>query len=127
MNLQLGRAFLMDAPTAPKKHLYVVIGENPAALGTWLAVGMTSDENRADDSCVLQEKDYSHWINRETYVSFSDSLVITPEIQVKMAILARSRHVIFMPNDFEFRVLRRIIEAGRKSDALATRFKDWLK
>jgi hypothetical protein len=122
--MKLGDAFLMSVPpNFDREHLFFVISDPSKNEGTFLIANITGDEFRAGKECVLVKGDHP-WITKESFVTFTDAMEITPEHAQKIDALMGTTIKAQPPLKAE--VLAKIIEAAKKSKAIAIDFKKYL-
>ncbi len=97
-------------------HLWVIISE-PNSSGIFVAVNITKDWFRAGKECELSPGEHP-WVKYTSYISFGDALRIGP---AEHANLAKSieEGEIKMHAAVTEQLLQKIIDAGKKSKALA--------
>lgn len=127
--MNLGDAFLMRIPGQNIDHLWFVISD-PSRHPAYIIVNLTKDAARAANECPMYpagpDRPADHdWIREPCYVNFADALEITVEKAVHMRALLKMGS-IKMRAAVRPEVLRRIVEAARKSTALPIAYKKYL-
>ena len=124
--MKLGDTFLMPCPWSGPKipHLWIVISDPAKHNGVFVIVNLTTDRARSGSDCKLDKGDH-HWIIQECYVSFPDALEITPEQEAMINQLTASKMVTLL-DPLEEAVLSRVVDAAKKSKALAPIRKKYL-
>lgn len=127
--MDLGDAFLMPLPGQDIDHLFFVISD-PASHQAFIIVNVTKDGARAGYECEMlpgtSGRTADHpWIKEKCYVNFSDAEEITKE-KAKVLIGLLQRGFVKPQPRLRLEVLRRIVEAAKKSKVLAVALKRYL-
>jgi hypothetical protein len=122
--MKLGDAFSMAVPpNYDNPHLFFVISDPTKHNGTFIIVNLTSDYFRAGKECVLNVGDHPR-ITKESYVSFTDAIEVTPELAQKLQKLIGGK--ITMRKSLAPEVLAKIVAAAKKSKAITVNLKKYL-
>jgi hypothetical protein len=122
--MKLGDAFLMRVPpNFDREHLFFVISDPIKNNGTFIIANITGDEFRAGRECVLVKGDHP-WIVKESFVTFTDALEITPAHAQKIDALMGT--TIKPQPCLKPEMLAKIVEAAKKSKAIAVDLKKYL-
>jgi hypothetical protein len=122
--MNLGDAFLMGVPPDYQtNHLFFVISDPSKHGGTYVIVNITRDWFRAGQECILGPSDHP-WINSTSYVSFTDTLEITPERDQMISALIGTR--IIMQNPLTPQTLAKVVAAANNSTAIPLAYKKYL-
>jgi|SRR5208337_3066950 len=122
--MKLGDAFLMSVPPDfDRDHLFIVISDPAKHGGTFIIVNVTGDQLRAGKECILAVGDHP-WIKKQSFVTFSDAIEITPERLETIQAFVGSN--VTMQAPFSAAVLARIIQAAKLSRAIPVAFKKYL-
>src|SRR5437879_7612473 len=113
--MHLGDAFLMRIPRQQQRHLWFVISD-PTIRPTFIIANVTTDAMRTGQECTLFPADHK-WITKQCYVNFADALEITPQKIAKIQELLKMGSIT-MEHPLHPNVLRRVVDAARKSKAL---------
>jgi len=122
--MKLSDAFTMGVP--PKydvPHLFFVISDPILHDGCFVILNITKDYIRAGRECVLQIGDHP-WIKAESYMTFRDARIITPELEASLLSLIGKEVRIERP--LSANVLQRIVGVAKKTRSLAPIFKKYL-
>jgi hypothetical protein len=121
--MKIGDAFLMSVPPRYIRHLYFVISDPSKHNGNFIVVNITGDRFRTGEECILNVGDHP-WIKKKSFVAYADALELTPkqEQTIKKAI---GKRVELQPCLSE-QVLSKIVDAAKKSTAIAENLKKYL-
>jgi hypothetical protein len=122
--MKLGDAFLMAVPpNFDREHLFFVISDPAKNAGTFIIANITGDEIRAGRECVLVRGDHP-WIVKESFVTFTDALEITPAHAQKIDALMGT--TIKPQPCLSAEILTKIVQAAKTSKAIPVDFKKYL-
>ena len=124
MAMKLGDAFMMTVP--PKyniDHLHFVISDPAKHGGTFVVVNVTSDQLRAGKHCPLQAGCHLN-VKKDCFVSFPDSLEITPAVAAKLDSLVGK--LVSMVKPMSPEMLASIVATAKASKAFPENLKLYL-
>jgi hypothetical protein len=122
--MKLGDAFLMSVPpNFDRGHLFFVISDPSKNSGTFIVVNVTGDKIRAGKECPLVKGDHP-WITKESFVTFTDAMEITPELAKNIDALMGT--TIKSQPPLAPAILTKIVEAAKTSKAIPIAFKKYL-
>ncbi len=120
MAVQVGDTFLFGEGS----HLWVVISDPAKNNGVFVIVNLTKNVFRAGKDCEMNVGEHQ-WITEKCYVSFGDARKVTPTEAAKIQALI-SQYQIKQHFPMRNSIVNKIVQAGKKSKALAIELKSLL-
>lgn len=122
-----GNSFLKedskDSQGNPKRHLYIVISDSDVDNRV-LIVSLNTFKNngREDTSCLLFKGDHS-FIKQKSYIRYDRA----EEIEEVRLLQLKLKGLIVLKEDISPKVLKRIQNGAKKSNALPRKFKKYFQ
>ena len=115
--VQLGDTFILG----PSGHLWIVISDPAKNAGEFIMVNLTTNVFRAGTDCELNPGDHP-WITDKCYVAFGDARKVSVKQEATIVALIQAG-TIRSQHQMDTLVLQKIVDAGKKSKALAIAYK----